>query len=258
MVNDGSIENNFEDRLANAREKDAAEKDAAEKDAVEVADKEDVKKDASSKDKKSVFSKIKGFIGGTVEDSVKNLKDLVEKARQSINKKESSKRDKLLAKVATNDLLEAHEKVAKEMDKTKDTGVVTPGPNLDKDTYVDLENPRKPVSRSDAAKEVASTKDALIVTNIVNPAAKAAAKKVKENNEEASSDEKQEQDLVAEKLANAKENVLDNKELKKGGDFKNTVEQNVATSDDQSTNVVAVKKEDKDASLDEGKDSRAA
>ncbi len=250
MGNDGSIENNFEDRLANAREKDAAEKDAA-----EVADKDDSdKKDAAkAPEEKSALRKI---FGDTVENSLAKLKDLVAKARQSIVKKGDTERDKL-SKDETKDLLKAHEKVAKKMDKTKDTGVVTPGPNLDKDTYVDLENPRKPVSRSDAVEKVASTKDALIVTNIVNPAAKAAAKKVKENKKVASSDEKQ--DLVAKKLANAegKENVLD-KKLKKGGDFKNTVEQNVATSDDQSTNVVAVKKEDKDASLGEGKDSRAA
>ena len=155
MGNRSNNSENLEARLEKAREKDAAEAaEAAE--VAEVADKEvaneDVSKkdvneevankdDSDKKDEKSIFSKIKGFIGGTVEDSVKNLKNLVEKARQSINKEESFKRDKLLAKGATKDLLEAHTKVTKEGDKTKLPGVVSHGPNLNKDTYVNPQNP---------------------------------------------------------------------------------------------------------------------
>ncbi len=261
MVNDGSIENNFEDRLANAREKDAAEKDAVDKkDAVEVADKEDSdKKDAAKAPDKNApeeKSALRKIFGDTVENSLAKLKDLVAKARQSIVKKGDTERDKL-SKDETNDLLEAHEEVTENMNETKDIGVVTPGPNLNKDTYVDLENPGK-LSRSDAAKRVASTKAGIAV---INPdKQKKIVKKTQEDrtDKKVASSELLKNWLMRNKtFAEGKENVLD-KELKKGGDFKNTVEQNVATSDDQSTNVVAVKKEDKDASLGEGKDSRAA
>jgi len=256
MVNDGSIENNFEDRLANAREKDAAEKDAAEKEAAEVADKDDSdKKDAAKAPDKNApeeKSALRKIFGDTVENSLAKLKDLVAKARQSIVKKGDTERDKL-SKDETKDLLKAHEKVAKKMDKTKDTGVVSPGPNLNEETYVDLQNPGK-LSEEEVVKRVASTKDALIVTNIVKPAAKEVAKKVEETQKDkivkkVALDNKN-QYLVAKK---GKENVLGEKP-KKGGDFKNPVEREVATSNAQSTNEVAFKKKDQGAAISKGRE----
>ena len=254
MVNGNNNLENLEARLEKAREEDAAEAaEAAE--VAEVPDKDDSdKKDAAKAPDKNApeeKSALRKIFGDTVENSLAKLKDLVAKARQSIAKKGDTERDKL-SKDETNDLLEAHKEVTENMDKTKDTGVVTPGPNLNEETYVDLQNPRK-LSEQEVVQRVASTKDALIVTNIVNPAAKEVAKKVKENKKVASSDEKQ--DLVAKKLANAegKENVLGEKP-KKGGDFKNPVEREVATSNAQSTNEVAFKKKDQGAAISKGRE----